>query len=620
MVYCGKPSKGCSNCRERKIRCDQREPGCGQCEKREQQCPGYRNMVDLMFRDESSHVIKKAKAKARRKSGGMSAGSGSSPERASSATPPDSAVQEQPRGKRRMLDTTRPAESSKQPAADDSFLPSPESGNWPAIPVGASLYTLAPSCQERGMAYFFSRYVTIDVNSCHQRFDFVYDIWKPVSLLPGRQVDGVLASMTAVGLMGLANMTHSRNTIDAARKSYGIALNLTNNALRDPAEAVKDTTMLSVLILGLFEMMTEANHRTLKAWQQHIDGAAALAKLRGMSQFRTRSGIRMFLMLCQNVMISCIQKELPMPPTLVELRDELAKIFKTDEPSIEISRPIYMVLQLRYDIKRGNISDPDTMVDKLNAVEDEFDSVMSAFPESWQYRVFRVSRQHPAVFRSICHVYPAMWIATIWNGLRTCRILVLETIVSELNKLLKSGTITDGVIFQRYEREHQKARSKLERLQRAIIASVPQHFGLLDPLGSYVDTLTPMSSAQGQADLGDDQLCDPPSEQDSLSSTTSDEGLTLRDLNQAEDPEEGAERYMLLASATNSIVWPLYLIGMSSACSNALRQYVVGRLYAVYKETGSTQAKTVADIIVNRKSSPLEQVRLPLRTHEGLGV
>lgn len=106
MVYCGKPSKGCSSCRERKIRvslglcvfyqsvptfdaeidfdsfgvqCDQQEPGCGQCEKRQQQCPGYRNLVDLMFRDESSHVIKKANARARKKGSLSSASSTPSP-------------------------------------------------------------------------------------------------------------------------------------------------------------------------------------------------------------------------------------------------------------------------------------------------------------------------------------------------------------------------------------------------------------------------------------------------------------------------------------------------------------------------------------------------------------
>lgn len=47
------------------LQCDQQEPACGQCEKRQQTCPGYRNIVDLMFRDESSHVIQKATKKVR---------------------------------------------------------------------------------------------------------------------------------------------------------------------------------------------------------------------------------------------------------------------------------------------------------------------------------------------------------------------------------------------------------------------------------------------------------------------------------------------------------------------------------------------------------------------------
>ncbi|KAL6400185.1 homeobox protein hoy1 [Ilyonectria robusta] len=66
MVYTGKPSTGCSACRERKIRCDQIEPSCSQCLRREQICPGYRNPANTMFRDETwrtvsaSHLISSA--------------------------------------------------------------------------------------------------------------------------------------------------------------------------------------------------------------------------------------------------------------------------------------------------------------------------------------------------------------------------------------------------------------------------------------------------------------------------------------------------------------------------------------------------------------------------------
>lgn len=138
----------------------------------------------------------------------------------------------------------------------------------------------------------------------------LFDLWNPSTA--NEESDSVLASVTAVGLVGVAQMTRSQTALDAARKSYGKALKLTNAALRDQAEAVKDTTMLSVLILGLFEMIGGSSARTTEAWQKHLNGAAALAKIRGMAQFRSRAGIRMFFMLTQNTMISCIQNELPM--------------------------------------------------------------------------------------------------------------------------------------------------------------------------------------------------------------------------------------------------------------------------------------------------------------------
>lgn len=77
-----------------------------------------------------------------------------------------------------------------------------------------------------------------------------------------------------------------------ARKSYGHALRLTNAALRNPDEALKDTTMLSVLVLGLFEASMDHSPRGLRAWQQHINGAAELARMRGPAQFKTKPGIR----------------------------------------------------------------------------------------------------------------------------------------------------------------------------------------------------------------------------------------------------------------------------------------------------------------------------------------
>ncbi|KKK26308.1 hypothetical protein ARAM_001563 [Aspergillus rambellii] len=65
MVYYGALSKGCQRCRQRKIKCDEGKPGCLKCAKSNRKCPGYRDLKEILFRDESSRIIGKARRVAR---------------------------------------------------------------------------------------------------------------------------------------------------------------------------------------------------------------------------------------------------------------------------------------------------------------------------------------------------------------------------------------------------------------------------------------------------------------------------------------------------------------------------------------------------------------------------
>ncbi|KAL2268141.1 hypothetical protein VTJ83DRAFT_2987 [Remersonia thermophila] len=60
MVYCGKPSKGCQMCRQRRIKCDETKPVCNQCIKARRQCPGYRDEFDLILRNENQAAKRRA--------------------------------------------------------------------------------------------------------------------------------------------------------------------------------------------------------------------------------------------------------------------------------------------------------------------------------------------------------------------------------------------------------------------------------------------------------------------------------------------------------------------------------------------------------------------------------
>lgn len=403
-------------------------------------------------------------------------------------------------------------------------------------------------------------------------------------------------------------MTQAPQSLDAARKSYGRALRLINSALRDPVEAFKDSTMLAVLVLGLYERMAEPSLHTMRAWQQHITGAAALARMRGPNQFRSKAAIRMFMMLCQNTMINCIQNGLAMPPDLIELRKQLVARMGSKEPNLQICNPIYKILQLRYDINHGVVTDLDEMLAKFHEAEDDFEQTIANFPEAWHYQNYRTKKHRPEFFKGVCHVYPNIGIASIWNGLRTCRLLILETMLEELHK--RFARIPIRAVPVRYQIECQKAKIKMEKVALAILASAPQHYGLVNPSDDSLATFAPEPSSENtwpeipdgdwEALLGEIEGSDSGYSDDEEQYCRS---PSLGNPMQLKDVNARAERFMLLASVANGLVWPLYLVGMSTVSDASMRAFVVERLHAIHADTGLVQAQVLANVVANHKQS-----------------
>lgn len=407
-------------------------------------------------------------------------------------------------------------------------------------------------------------------------------------------------------------MSAAQPALAAARKSYGQALRLTNAALRDPVQALKDSTFLSVLVLSVFETMADhPGRRSMAAWQQHINGAAALARTRGLAQFRSKAGVRMFMLQVTNTMISCIQNELPMPKDLIDLREQLMAMLggARAAPGYEICTPIYKILQLKYDIKQGAITDLDEMLATFNECENDFERAIALFPDGWRYETFRLTdRLRPGFYSMTCHIYPNIHIATIWNGMRTCRMLILETLSEELNK--RFSRVPVAAVPARYQLEYQKAKFKLRRDGLAILATVPQHFGTVAPTGDTLDRLTPVSNSEEvwPPKFGSDWEVPPLGDSDGSDSAAHDEEEHFRHPSlsnpmQAHHPEAQAERWMILTSQANSLVWPLYLVGMSTASSPAMKAFVVERLQALFEESGSPQAVQLANAVTKQSQS-----------------
>ncbi|RDW79460.1 hypothetical protein BP6252_04098 [Coleophoma cylindrospora] len=543
MVYCGKPSKSCHECRQRKTRCDRATPACTQCIRTKRKCPGYRDELDLLFRNESTAVIGKAKAKAAKS-------------KAVTTTPASSAP------------SASSVSSATLPEESTSLVPPLKASNAQTLPTliedGAFIrallptYELSPTINEIAGAYFNKNY---ELRSIGSSFDF-YD-YDTVDTLcdPGNMEDHLTASINAVGLASFALSIRSKDVMKQAMNDYVVALRLTNKALNSPSQVKEDSTLFSVMVLSIFETITGSNENSFAAWSEHINGAAALLKLRGPEQFKNHAGRRMFLQITSNLMISCVQRNTPMPKYITDLRKEAARYVETTNPAWRLSEVIIDCTNFRAAIKNGDDGhrDPREIVMRALEIDREFTDVFVGLPESWQYTTVYTDANPDKVWNSNFHAYSNSWVAHIWNAMRTCRVLLHEAIHFQLRKVENHNP----PLFSEHERVrlYRNSTTTLIQLRSDILASIPQH------TGSNLDE----DDWPGHAPL-----------------QTS-----------PETPRQAPPREESILRGTRGyfILWPLYLVGSMDLSTDAIRAWVSNRLSCIADETGILQASVLAKFV-----------------------
>ncbi|KAI0189682.1 hypothetical protein F4808DRAFT_445297 [Astrocystis sublimbata] len=104
---------------------------------------------------------------------------------------------------------------------------------------------------------------------------------------------------------------------------HAAALAKTQNALASPNLVIRDSTLLSVLLLALFEALVFA-------------GSTALLSIRGKGQFDTALGQRLFVHCSGNLASRYSAKGLPVPPFLKPLQDYAASIRAIDDLGVRM--------------------------------------------------------------------------------------------------------------------------------------------------------------------------------------------------------------------------------------------------------------------------------------------
>ncbi|KAH7074523.1 hypothetical protein BKA63DRAFT_513213 [Paraphoma chrysanthemicola] len=504
MVNQGRPSASCFACRSRRIKCDRIKPSCTQCKRMSIQCPGYRDPLDQCFRDESERVVRRAQKSYK------AAASRATQDKRSRLMHSDTSFSSY----NTVLAQDRPGFGIH---ATETKIPS----------------SLVVSVEDIALCHFMLSYIPAS------HFDYlplVYAHSASGAILP--------ASVRAASIATLARKLGRDDVLDTARKSYAKALSETNASLADPLLAAKDATLISVLLLGLFEAIVWSGTRTPESWTTHTRGALALIKLRGAQQMESETGRNLFLQVANIVCVNSIQRKMRLPPELLELIGFAMRYEgECPSPKYRLAFLTAEVSALLSDIDQGGMTASEIITTTKN-LDDQYAAFSCSLQSPWQYEEFDSEPVALESYRRTWHRYASHRAAQLWNTYRMTRILLNE-IIHDYAMCLQSISA---------EAVQAQAASHTQQMAEDICASVA-HFGK-----------PPEFSASPEWCLN---------------------GVSMPGTTQS------PTQTPLEASAT-SLLWPLSVVRRAELASTGIRTFAIEQLKRLGRDFHVPQAEKVA--------------------------
>ncbi|KAL2024893.1 hypothetical protein VTK56DRAFT_3592 [Thermocarpiscus australiensis] len=388
MVYYGALSRGCQRCRQRKVKCDQQKPGCMRCERAGLQCPGFRDLGDLMFRDESQRIIRRAQHVARPQS----------------------------------------------PSHFSTEISPPNCCIFPAI---------SQPLDELAASFFFTKYYSCSGPPFSAGNDRTWLADTYCKVTPGHALQSIIQ---AAGMAGLANVFHAPHVVPKSQEQYGRALAALQRVLSNPIESLTDTTLMTVLLLGFYEFITLDTWDRAHAWASHVDGAVALVQARGRQQFANERAYRLFSQVCGQVLYACMQHGVHAPPAMVELCEQLESAGNTS--SCKRPKPLrnicFRFLRFRTAVKSGEITDHRMIRETARSIDRDLEAWVATLPSTCSYTTVDIHADNDGTsFGGLRHVYGDLWAAQAWNNWRTMRVVVNQIILESAATSNLSGHATN---------------------------------------------------------------------------------------------------------------------------------------------------------------------------------
>ncbi|KAL2063811.1 hypothetical protein VTL71DRAFT_5616 [Oculimacula yallundae] len=482
----GKVSRGCGTCRKRKIRCDETLPVCRQCLKAGWDCPKYGDVTERLFQNRTvaDFLV------------------GSSPKLAS---------------------------------AGESY----------PVQLDVRKHTLPQHIilpiEDRAIDLFLASHVPRDTVFIRGCFEYLPEFRQNNSRDPG-----FLASLNVAALAAYGNTVQSSSVQNKARTYLGSAIRHINSALMSPQEAVKDSTVISIMLLATFETITCRDQKSLKDCDMHTKGATAIIELRGHGQLQTRLGMQLFVQMCGDISRGCLQRSVRVPAGVIAARSHAAKLLGNPDIAWQLSDLVIELADFRASVKDGSLSKPEDIQRCGLKIDGRLSALVDGIPTKYKFEVFSSAGPNHLIWEGFYHVYPSFWAAYFWNNVRTCRMLLHQ----EIHRQAKHFGLDS-------ESQSSFSLNIIRQMSLDICASVPQYSGYLPLLESFPKVLTG---------------------------------------SETQSPPKLLPGSSVHAHAVYSLIWPLLIVGYATK-SDEHRLWIVERARDIGRTTGIHQAFALADVL-----------------------
>ncbi|KAJ0412936.1 hypothetical protein BJY00DRAFT_306658 [Aspergillus carlsbadensis] len=446
-------------CRIRKIRCDQRRPACSECVKCGWTCPGYRDTLSLMFRDESQRVIQKATTGAQRR---------------------------KPNKARRL-----------EVLASKSTQSSPNSNVKPHVSSPES----TTSTMDRQVEETSAQLQLQTAQPCHQPTEneaiswfLQYNSWPGALHMMGFDATVLdqqtmslgekarRSSLVSVGMALLGRLRQSAQIKERAVMEYGHALNLLLRALADETESRTDATLSAVLLLAIFEITTSRTLDSIEKWTSHMRGACLLLEMRSHHHLQRSEGLNLFIQLRFQIILGCLQRGLHVPRSVLECNRIAMWLKPQIEPHCDcIINIIGRLSNFRADIISAAVTNVKEILPVARALDAELVAWAAKAPAEFMYTVIEDPPPNALggvaygckPYKNRYHVYHGLWVSHAWNDYRCARILTYEIMIACLRRLTPGREVPSEAIQRQITTLYRSTRD----LAMDICASAPYHLG-----------------------------------------------------------------------------------------------------------------------------------------------